>query len=174
MFEVDTGYPGARELQRLGREGERAAIWRGHKLYWSYIDLIGGKASATCAVCGKAVNVVTRPAPNDIQISGEAVATGCDSRTDAYRLATKDLPAARDLEVLVTWREDLSDIWYIFEVGDGWFLSIGDFRGSKPEWSGDFIPSPRWTSAARLADVPATVRRKLETEIKRVRKAAKR
>jgi hypothetical protein len=244
MLDIDMGYPLSEALKKLADEGEETAKLRGHRLFWSYYDLLEGKASATCAVCGRGVNVVVDPAPNDIDISGEALAVGCDSPIDAYRRkleerARRDWPAtraeigayyrdhghllggwwtdadgrhnnkclrcggallvdaergrvlglsrgdcwpkskalndwramqaARDLEVTATWREDLSDVWYIFEFRDGWFVTVPDGRGPI-EWGEGWIPSPRWSVRVRAEDVPDGVRRKLEKEIKRIRK----
>ena len=65
------------ELKKSARE---TAKWRGHKL-WNYQFTVGDsgiKASYTCKICGKMVFIITNPAPNGIDISGEAIALNCN------------------------------------------------------------------------------------------------
>ena len=62
-------------------EAQCAVKFRGHNLnrWSSSFDIKGNqiKADAHCKHCGMAVFVNSRPAPNDIDISGEAVALNC-------------------------------------------------------------------------------------------------
>lgn len=70
--------------RRLKAQALESCRFRGHKmgkffevlpLYWA------GKARvfiATCKVCGKEVAVNLKPAANEIEIGGEAVALGCE------------------------------------------------------------------------------------------------
>lgn len=64
------------KLQRLKREARAAATARGHTLarfnYWH-----GGRYYAYCSQCGEEALVRERPAPNEIEIGGEAVALNC-------------------------------------------------------------------------------------------------
>lgn len=243
-LDIDMGYPLSKPLKRLAGEGEATAKARGHRVFWSYYDLMEGKASATCATCGRGVNVVVHPAPNDINLSGEALAVGCDSPFEAYHrkleerarkdwTATREemtayyrdhghllggwrtdsegrhvakclrcgaavlvdaergrilglsrgdcwpksrelndwraLQASRDLEVIRVWKEDLSDIWYIFEFRDGWYLTVPNGRGPL-EWGEGWIPSPRWSVLVKAEAVPEPVKRKMRKEIKRIKK----
>lgn len=65
----------------LKLESESAVKFRGHALNkWSHSFNIKGnqiKADAHCKYCGMAVFVNSRPLPNEIDISGEAVALNC-------------------------------------------------------------------------------------------------
>ena len=64
------------KLARLKREALEACSFRGHDMTRfhnsSRID-----AYATCKICGKLVGVNAYPAPNDIDIGGNALALGC-------------------------------------------------------------------------------------------------
>lgn len=68
-----------KELVKAKREARKAAKWRGHDMgkfipnhYWPY------QATATCKTCGKTVTADGDPAPNGIDVGGEAVALSCD------------------------------------------------------------------------------------------------
>ena len=70
--------------RRLRREARAAAAWRGHSLA-RFSPLLpstgrGGYADAACMTCGAAVRIETAPAPNSIDIGGEAVAVSCTGR----------------------------------------------------------------------------------------------
>jgi len=54
-----------------------SAEFRGHTLTWT---IEGGRAVGTCLVCGMRVHCTTHPAPNDIDIGGEAVALNCQKK----------------------------------------------------------------------------------------------
>ncbi len=62
-------------LFRLKLEAHESASWRGHTLEWQ--DNSGYRATGTCTKCGKQVVCLTRPAPNQIDIGGEAVGLNC-------------------------------------------------------------------------------------------------
>lgn len=71
----------ASHLRRLQQEAEGSCEVRCHVLRpWSapWRGWGGGMVSeTTCSVCGRYVVVNTNPAPNDIEIGGEAVAVSC-------------------------------------------------------------------------------------------------
>lgn len=63
-------------IEKLKKEAMSAAKFRGHKMGpWEQEG--PNQASSTCSVCGKGVTVNAAPAPNEIDIGGEAVAVGC-------------------------------------------------------------------------------------------------
>lgn len=65
------------ELRELRLEAARVARQRGHMLrVWDRLSAT--KAGTTCAKCGAWVRVDTNPAPNGIDIAGEAVAVDCE------------------------------------------------------------------------------------------------
>lgn len=57
-------------------QAARSAQARNHRLA-GWTDYAGEKASAVCEVCGKEAYVDANPAPNGIDVSGEAVALNC-------------------------------------------------------------------------------------------------
>ena len=64
----------------LIKEATDAAIFRGHDLmrHWKYHS--GGHIGINmCHKCGKEVQINDRPLPNEIDVSGEAVALNCTS-----------------------------------------------------------------------------------------------
>jgi len=70
--------------RRLRREARAAAVWRGHTL-GRFSPLLpstgrGGYSEATCTACGAWLRIETAPAPNSIDVSGEAVAVSCTGR----------------------------------------------------------------------------------------------
>jgi len=72
-------------LARLRREARRACKDREHRLmrHWFGNDIGGRLREWTfCLNCGKEVTVIPNPMPNEIEISGEAVALNC--RLDRY------------------------------------------------------------------------------------------
>ncbi len=72
---LSAAHPHAKR-DRLKVEAGRAAQRRNHQLGpWS--DLDNEKAAAVCEVCGKEAYVDGKPAPNGIDVSGEAVALDC-------------------------------------------------------------------------------------------------
>ena len=64
------------KLERLRKSALESCEFRGHNMkpfsrkyrHWWYSE---------CKICGKEVRIVDDPQPNDIDISGEAVALGC-------------------------------------------------------------------------------------------------
>lgn len=71
----------ARLARRLRREARGAAQQRGHNL-GRFSPLLpstgrGGYSDAACTACGAAVRIETAPAPNSIDVAGEAVAIWC-------------------------------------------------------------------------------------------------
>lgn len=64
-------------LRQLQSEASVVAKIRGHRLEWKMVDTEWMRG--TCKFCGREVDVKTNPAPNDIDIGGEAVALNCQS-----------------------------------------------------------------------------------------------
>jgi hypothetical protein len=77
-----------RKIERLKKEALESCRFRGHKMkrFISYsprrgfVYLTGTVAAAYahCRVCDKQVIVITKPLPDEIEISGEAVALNCE------------------------------------------------------------------------------------------------
>lgn len=73
---------------RLKGEAKRGCEWRGHRMG----NFRGGGRrntwdhcfTARCKDCGKHVYVELTPAPNSIDISGEAIALNCPDNSDGY------------------------------------------------------------------------------------------
>ena len=64
-------------IKELKRSANESASWRGHKLNrWETI-VPHRKYWARCLICQKTVTVIVTPLPNEIDISGKAVALGC-------------------------------------------------------------------------------------------------
>lgn len=82
------------DLERLIRQADGAARWRGHSLNWRQVD--ERRAVGDCR-CGNGVSVDTHPAPNGIDIGGPAVAVNHPMvaewcrRADAGVLVSKDM-----------------------------------------------------------------------------------
>ena len=66
-----------RSLRSLKEEARSAAEWRGHILYDFVTFKDGNRARSACWLCGAEVDVITDPAPNEIDIGGTAVALNC-------------------------------------------------------------------------------------------------
>jgi len=64
----------SRSIKSLRRQAARSAAYRGHSMRW---EMETDYAIGTCRHCGKCVVCLTKPAPNEIDIGGEAVALGC-------------------------------------------------------------------------------------------------
>jgi hypothetical protein len=66
-------------LDTLMREAIETATWREHRMgameYFSFTH-----ARSTCQDCGAEVDVRTRPAPNETNIGGPAVAVSCTGK----------------------------------------------------------------------------------------------
>ena len=65
------------DVMALEREALEAAQWRGHSMSGWRIRDFWGTAFSVCLVCGAEVQVDPNPAPNGIDISGDAVAVNC-------------------------------------------------------------------------------------------------
>lgn len=65
------------KLSTLKRSAQSATAWRGHKMSWQHIAPGDAATFAVCRHCGMHVTCLTRPAPNEIDISGPAVALNC-------------------------------------------------------------------------------------------------
>jgi hypothetical protein len=64
------------KLQRLQAQARMSAENRGHTLA-PFSLLAPGNAVSKCTVCNREVQVLTKPAPNQIDVGGEAVALRC-------------------------------------------------------------------------------------------------
>lgn len=69
------------KTRNLRKQARQAAKLRGHRL-GRFTHLMGtgwnAHSVAVCEDCGKDVAVYPNPAPNGIDIAGEAVASGCN------------------------------------------------------------------------------------------------
>ena len=65
-----------RKIERLMKMAKEAASFRQHKLS-KFTHGSENRASAECVHCGAWVIVNSKPAPNDIDIGGLAVAVNC-------------------------------------------------------------------------------------------------
>jgi len=74
------------QAERLRKSAKASANWRGHKLdqFKHYPKRYNGqklkgqeRAVAICTVCGAYACYDTNPAPNGIDVSGDAVAINC-------------------------------------------------------------------------------------------------
>lgn len=71
-----------RKIDALIKEAREAAEWRGHNLYrFKHHNGYRVIASTECKDCGYYVGVNARPLPNEIEISGSAVALNCPKKT---------------------------------------------------------------------------------------------
>jgi len=68
-----------RKIERLRKEAIEACEFRGHTMYpFAYVHAYGRHtAYSACIHCGKEVQIIPKPYPNEIEIGGEAVALGC-------------------------------------------------------------------------------------------------
>lgn len=75
-----------KKIDRLKAEATSAAEARGHKLR-SFLkgSYFGDKRATVCHHCEMGVMVNAHPAPNDIEISGEAVALNCHRDVSTFR-----------------------------------------------------------------------------------------
>jgi hypothetical protein len=65
-----------KKLERLRKEALKCCTFRGHQMKPS-IHLTKNSWWSECKMCGKTVVVTDNPAPNDIELGGEALALGC-------------------------------------------------------------------------------------------------
>ena len=79
---MDTQKVGRSKAARLKKSAYESATWRGHKMsHWStWTDGQGrhSRFTSECVLCNRGMQVRLRPLPNEIDISGEAVAVTCD------------------------------------------------------------------------------------------------
>ena len=70
-----------KHIHTLRHEAVRATAWRGHRMQWSIWTYPGRTpyqhGIGVCQQCGREVSITERPAPNDIEMGGPAVATSC-------------------------------------------------------------------------------------------------
>ena len=69
------------KLDKLKKEANEACKFRGHDMgeWQDSFDTVNGDISyCECKVCGKWVQVETKPQANSIDIGGPAVAVGCE------------------------------------------------------------------------------------------------
>lgn len=75
--------PMSSKMERLAKQGRKAAKQRNHRMKpLRLLEKTPGKqiASGFCRGCGKELYILESPAPNEIDISGEAVAMECGQR----------------------------------------------------------------------------------------------
>jgi hypothetical protein len=67
------------QVEENKREGREAATWRGHNMtrYRQGGDLWTKCHISTCITCGAEVRVLENPAPDEIEVIGDALATDC-------------------------------------------------------------------------------------------------
>jgi hypothetical protein len=65
-------------MRALKESAAESATWRGHSLIWEYFS--NENALGTCRTCGAEVQCLLHPAPNQIDIGGEAVALNCPAK----------------------------------------------------------------------------------------------
>lgn len=68
---------GGKTLEELKNEAMESCEFRGHTM-GAWHDYDETNSVSKCEKCGKEVQVLTNPAPNEIDIGGEAVALGCE------------------------------------------------------------------------------------------------
>lgn len=64
-------------INRLKSDARASAQWRGHDMS-EWRNTSHKNAESHCLTCGRWAFVDAKPAPNSIDISGEAVALGCN------------------------------------------------------------------------------------------------
>ena len=64
-------------LRDLKTEAKSAATWRGHHMK-RFETVNGHAATSVCRWCSMGIYVDAKPAPNGIDIGGEAVALNCE------------------------------------------------------------------------------------------------
>jgi hypothetical protein len=129
-------------LSKLKKEATSAAKFRGHDLTpWNATDR---GAFAECTRCGKTAHVTTKPAPNDIDMSGDAVALTCQEEPEEDDWSTTDyanfytdggkrvLSLEKDLSLAEVWdaldaemtrQNFFPNVWVISDHGNVHLLS---------------------------------------------------
>jgi hypothetical protein len=70
--------PAKVDLDLLLRDATETAALRGHRIGKArYARADFKRATASCDDCGMEIHVIREPAPNEIEISGQAVALEC-------------------------------------------------------------------------------------------------
>lgn len=68
------------KAEDLFEQADKATKFRGHIMH-NFVRLVPASGRAfyrsTCAVCGKTVDVRTRPAANQAEMAGDALALNC-------------------------------------------------------------------------------------------------
>jgi hypothetical protein len=71
-----------KKLDSLKKSALESCIYRGHKMGKFGFNIKAGgqgiRGSYECQRCGKRAFIDTNPAPNSIEISGEAIALNCN------------------------------------------------------------------------------------------------
>jgi len=92
------------ESDHLKIEAMQAVKWRGHTM-GEWIDESENTSFALCMVCAKEVQIIRKPAPNEVSIGGPAVALECNfqeesddlqEESDDLQEESDDLQEARD------------------------------------------------------------------------------
>ena len=73
---------GRSKAARLKKSAYESATWHGHIMsHWrTWVDgqMQRSRFTSECVLCNRGMQVILRPLPNEIDISGEAVAVDCD------------------------------------------------------------------------------------------------
>jgi hypothetical protein len=118
----------------LIRDGIASGQWRGHHMGPARFTS-ASTAESFCTICGRGVWANTHPAPNGIDIAGEAVALGCNRlmegsgyfRSRKHNIACKDRAHdARGME----YRMSGLSVQYIMRAA----LCREPFCASEPNW----------------------------------------
>jgi hypothetical protein len=104
------------KLQRLQAQARMSAENRGHTLA-PFSLLAPGNAVSKCTVCNREVQVLTKPAPNQIDVGGEAVATALYRRRYAAQAVARDAAAnaaagVRAVRIAVNTGANRERDWY--------------------------------------------------------------
>jgi hypothetical protein len=67
------------KLSTLKKQAQSSTKFRGHSMKWDAPIEFGTRfvQLGRCRICGAEVQLNTRPYPNEINIGGKALATGC-------------------------------------------------------------------------------------------------
>jgi hypothetical protein len=106
--------PAARDLDEVREEAELAVEARGHAIEWLLPRYYTDDESATqigrCSECGRDVFLNTRPPPNGIEISGEAVSLEC-----AHNMLVEIDLDSDELDILQSWYSGQGDPLYTLQ-----------------------------------------------------------
>lgn len=114
-----------RYIDRLKQIARNASITRGHTLTkFERGEFYRENWHATCKVCDAYVSVKPKPAPNEIDISGEAVAVNCMPKSDAeYRTIVNNhgLPDPPKGNITdMRWQAGRNE-WWAYVQNQGWY-----------------------------------------------------